>query len=237
MGLLLIFGVLNLIDAQDRVEIGFLNCDGISANLVTQNPICSNCYSSPDHYINIRLFPFSNENLLGFASYPNTVPKEKDGIVINTRNIGFTGSAFNSRPYHLGRTLTHEMGHYFNLLHPWGIYRGDCDEMDFVDDTPAQSDSEYGCEASFSCGGDDNFHNFMGFQDDECMWFFTEGQCDRMRQSIMAFRSELINNQNVCGNSSVVLEDDLISIFPNPTTDRVIIVRDFSLSGKEMNRP
>ena len=48
MGLLLIFGVLNLIDAQDRVEIGFLNCDGISANLVTQNPICSNCYSSPD---------------------------------------------------------------------------------------------------------------------------------------------------------------------------------------------
>ena len=38
-------------------------------------------------------------------------------------------------PYNLGRTTTHELGHYFNLFHLWGDnYCGD----DWVNDTPTR---------------------------------------------------------------------------------------------------
>ena len=69
-------------------------------------------------------------------------------------------------PYHLGRTATHEVGHYFNLYHIWGS--GSCGN-DYCNDTPTQQSSNYGCPSfpsTSSCSGNgsngDMFMNYHG---------------------------------------------------------------------------
>lgn len=66
-------------------------------------------------------------------------------------------------PYNLGATLTHEMGHYFGLLH---TFHGGCDEPgDHIGDTPAVATPNYGCPQRVdSCPnspGADMVDNFM----------------------------------------------------------------------------
>jgi hypothetical protein len=119
----------------------------------------------------------------GVAGYTSTVngPAEKDGVVINYTNFGTTGSV--SAPYNLGRTATHEIGHWLNLIHIWGDeYCGD----DHVDDTPKQRSSNRGCPTGIkmSCepgGYGDMYMNFMDLTADACMNMFTKGQRARMR--------------------------------------------------------
>lgn len=71
--------------------------------------------------------------LFGFATYPGGVDEERratDGIVIDFTAFGTTGTA--KKPFDLGRTATHEVGHWLDLRHIWGDGEGD----DMVDDTP-----------------------------------------------------------------------------------------------------
>ena len=56
-------------------------------------------------------------SLLGYAQFPGG-PASTDGIVCNYTATGNTGTA--SAPFNLGRTATHEVGHYLNLRHIWG---------------------------------------------------------------------------------------------------------------------
>ncbi|MEC8368248.1 MAG: zinc metalloprotease, partial [Bacteroidota bacterium] len=70
-------------------------------------------------------------SLLGYAQFPGG-PASTDGLVCNYTATGNTGTA--SAPFDLGRTATHEVGHYLNLRHIWGD--GGCGASDFVDDTP-----------------------------------------------------------------------------------------------------
>lgn len=73
-----------------------------------------------NRYINIWVCDIGEENL-GFATPPGTAfPEESDGLVIGSPYFGTIGTAVNSFPNHLGRTVTHEMGHYLNLEHLWG---------------------------------------------------------------------------------------------------------------------
>jgi hypothetical protein len=41
-----------------------------------------------------------------------------DGVAIDSKYIGSTGTAI--APFNLGRTATHEVGHWMNLRHIWG---------------------------------------------------------------------------------------------------------------------
>ena len=79
-------------------------------------------------------------SLLGYAQFPGG-PAATDGIVCNYTATGNTGTA--SAPFDLGRTATHEVGHYLNLRHIWGD--GGCGATDFVDDTPDSDGPNYGC--------------------------------------------------------------------------------------------
>ncbi|MGD1957834.1 MAG: M43 family zinc metalloprotease [Fulvivirga sp.] len=73
---------------------------------------------------------------LGYAQFHGG-PAWTDGVVINTMAFGFDVPA--EEPFNLGRTLTHEVGHYLNLSHIWGESRfHNCRDDDYVADTPVQ---------------------------------------------------------------------------------------------------
>ena len=59
-----------------------------------------------------------------------------------TRAFGTTGTA--AAPFNLGRTATHEVGHWLNLRHIWGDDGTGCAGNDFVADTPNQGGPNYG---------------------------------------------------------------------------------------------
>ena len=90
-------------------------------------------------------------------------------------------------PYDLGRTLTHELGHYFNLDHTFaGCGTSNCNTSgDRICDTPAQSVEDYSCPGAGTVAACVNGEyalsmNYMDYVDDACMYMFTGGQATRM---------------------------------------------------------
>jgi PKD repeat protein len=85
-------------------------------------------------------------------------------------------------------TMPHEMGHFFNLDHPWGGSNspgedGNCSIDDGVEDTPptiGTDGNEVGCplEQATCDGSLDNVQNIMDYS--ACAHMFTQGQADRM---------------------------------------------------------
>jgi hypothetical protein len=129
-----------------------------------------------DKYLNIWVCNLEGE-LMGYGQYPGG-DKNTDGVVVDFQYFGTKGSA--KAPFNLGRTATHEVGHWLNLFHIWGD--GDCSIDDFVGDTPDSDNANHGCpREAFGCGGKLMFQNFMDYTDDACMNLFTEGQAKRMR--------------------------------------------------------
>ena len=55
--------------------------------------------------------------ILGYAQFPGG-SASTDGVVISSTYFGRTGSV--TAPYDLGRTASHEVGHWLNLNHIWG---------------------------------------------------------------------------------------------------------------------
>ncbi len=138
--------------------------------------------------------------LLGFATFPGGNPAT-DGVVCDYRYTGITGA---SAPFNLGRTGTHEVGHYLNLYHIWGD--GGCGVGDNVADTPNSDGPNYGCATgNVACGTVDMVQNYMDYSDDGCMNLFTTGQKARM-QAVLApggARSALANSTAACGNQCI----------------------------------
>jgi hypothetical protein len=94
-------------------------------------------------------------------------------------------------------TMTHEIGHWFGLLH---VFQGGCDDGDFCADTPAQASPSNShmatpgdvnsCPARDSCpakAGLDNIQNFMDYTD--CSSLFTTCQGARMLQMYTSYRA------------------------------------------------
>src|SRR5207247_111367 len=85
-----------------------------------------------DRYLNIWVCPLGS-SLLGYAQFPGG-PAATDGVVILHSAFGNTGTA--AAPFNLGRTATHEIGHWLDLHHIWGDDGTGCFGSDFVADTP-----------------------------------------------------------------------------------------------------
>ena len=118
-------------------------------------------------YLNIWVCNLSG-GVLGYAQFPGGAVST-DGVVILTTGFGRNGSA--AAPFNLGRTATHEVGHWLNLRHIWGDAA--CGN-DLVSDTPTQNTSNTGCPAfpKRTCGNTTNgdmFMNYMDYTDDACM--------------------------------------------------------------------
>jgi hypothetical protein len=122
------------------------------------------------------------------------VGQKLDRIVIWWEAFGKQPTA--GWPLNLGRTLTHETGHYFGIEHPF--YQG-CGSAaacgttgDLICDTNPQSTETLGCPGTkSSCGSPDAIHNYMDYSDDPCLWEFTPNQVNRMRCTIEHWRPNL----------------------------------------------
>jgi hypothetical protein len=146
-----------------------------------------------DRYLNVWVCTLG-DGLLGYAQFPGG-PAESDGVVVLNTAFGATGSV--EEPFHLGRTATHEVGHWLNLLHIWGDDRLACRGSDNVGDTPNQGGSNQGCPKfpRISCGNGphgDLFMDYMDYTDDACMCLFTRGQVARMHAALDGPRAALV---------------------------------------------
>ncbi|MEO7264627.1 MAG: zinc metalloprotease [Ferruginibacter sp.] len=140
--------------------------------------------TDPEHKLNMWSCNLG-QNLLGYAYYPGTVSPTIDGVVILYSAFGsrekFPGGTYINN-YDLGRTATHEVGHWVNLIHIWGDDGGSCSGSDMVDDTPNQASENYRCPVfpSVSCNNNgDMSMNYMDYTYDRCMFMFSKGQADR----------------------------------------------------------
>ena len=150
-------------------------------------------------YCNMWTINFGGDmaGTLGYAEFPagsslpgmptgSTASTDTDGLVMGYPYFGSSdkdtyGTFTLSAPYDLGRTATHEIGHWLGLRHIWGD--GGCAVDDYVNDTPTAANSNGGCPAATtnSCNsgaGDelDMTENYMDYTNDACMNMFTEGQ-------------------------------------------------------------
>jgi len=182
-------------------------------------------------YLNIWVADLG-ENLVGRASFPGTVPDAEDGVVVDPRYFGTTGTAVFSAPYHLGRTTVHEVGHYLNLYHPWGSGQPSCEDDDEVADTP-QTSEDYlqQCPSSLqvTCGSLDMYTNYMYYTDDACMAQFTPGQKIRALVTLAGPRLGLTTSQGCqpVGVSSGREQTYSFAVRPNPSSGEV----EFIFSG------
>lgn len=127
------------------------------------------------------------QGLLGYSTFPMDFAgaPTNDGVVILYSTL--PGST--SPTYNLGRTLTHESGHWMGLYH---TFQGGCTGSgDEVDDTPPEESAAYGCPVKRdTCpgAGPDPVQNFMDYTDDSCMTGFTDGQGKRVRAKLRTYR-------------------------------------------------
>ena len=136
--------------------------------------------TDPTQYFNIWVVGDMG-SILGYATFPESAGQWNDGVVLASKYTGVTGA---TAPYNLGRTATHEVGHYLNLRHIWGD--ATCGN-DLVSDTPTHNAENYGVPAYphySTCTGTpvEMTMNYMDYTDDRgmFMFMFTNGQKSRM---------------------------------------------------------
>ena len=104
-------------------------------------------------------------------------------------------------PYNLGRTVTHELGHFYNLDH---TFNGGCAGAgDSVADTPAVAAATYGTPAPGSVAGCVTGQkaltmDYMDYVNDTHMFMFTAGQATRMEAYFATVASDWKTNVLSC---------------------------------------
>jgi hypothetical protein len=183
-----------------------INAASNGAALTAFNSINPASQWDPEKYLNMWTVKFTGgaSTLLGYAQFPDSAgtgvtgigagdvwplgAANTDGVVASYDTFGTLdaddGSFIMNASYQLGRTMTHEVGHWLGLRHIWGD--GGCGVYDFCADTPESDASNGGCPTTHvSCGTTDQVQNYMDYTVDSCMDTFTQDQKNRM-QAIMA---------------------------------------------------
>ena len=183
-----------------------------------------------DRYLNIWVTTLQN-NYLGFTQFPSiadtlkglppTVNELTDGSMIDYRYFGRQTGTVRSSTYGLGRTATHEIGHWLGLIHTWGD--GDGCAEDYVADTPPTkaANQTTQCRQTYStCVNNvktrDLIEDYMDYSPDACMNLFTAGQVARMRAVLQLSpqRQKLIRSVSALPETETLT----VNVYPNPAT-------------------
>ncbi len=164
-------------------------------------------------YINIWVIR-SMGTVGGYAYLPweNTITDYLDGIVMRHDASGNRGTS------QFFKTLAHEMGHYFGLMHPFdnghprmrpeqdscgGNSPATCrDSGDYVCDTPPSTRAFFDCVDRNTCtetpvDRNDNKENYMSYNDDRCRNMFTPGQIELMYSYFEEYRLAMASEENL----------------------------------------
>ena len=169
-----------------------------------------------DYYLNIWVGKLSS-SILGYSHLPTAtnISDEEHGVVINYPFFGISDHV----AYGMGKTAVHEIGHYLNLNHPWGV--GNCDVYnDWVEDTPISEAAYAGMpeHPQTSCESIDMFMNYMDYVYDSSMVMFSIGQADRMRHAFQYHRP-LLQESNGCGIPLLLSSPEIIHTSSENSTD------------------
>lgn len=175
-------------------------------------------------YLNVWVVGFIGSGSVGGYSYLPPAPSSVDGVVVLNTALGTSGTAVGN----LVNTLSHEIGHYFNLYHVWGrdwfspgetVCEINCNHLDCENtgDMVCDTDPCGGAHLNFPCtqrASDceqcPNFpqgqylfplENYMSY-DLACQDRFTEGQATRMCEAIINYRGGLPSPSTVGCQSS-----------------------------------
>jgi Pregnancy-associated plasma protein-A len=194
----------------------------------------------PTRFMNVWVGEVGN-CLLGVAQFPGTGNANEFGVVLAFDGFG-NNPAYVAPGFDLGRTLPHELGHCFSLLHIWGDESG-CANSDFrqsggtcvlpaslagatgdqtVGDTPNQAGATSGCPTGLrtdACSGVSpgfNYQNYMDYTNDACYSMFTKKQVDRMQWTLDNCLASL-KTSNGCLPPVLLLNNAGISAINTPS--------------------
>ena len=146
----------------------------------------------PSRYMNIYTTTAGgNLGYVPFLPACGSPGSSSDRVVVLWESYGENAPI--GSPYNLGRTLTHEVGHYLGLNHTFngGCESGSCNTGgDLICDTAPQNNPTFGCSGS-ACGSPVPDDNYMDYSDDICMEQFTPQQNRRMRCTLEYYRPDL----------------------------------------------
>lgn len=167
--------------------------------------------------------------ILGYSPFPGT-PSAGNTVVMNTfcfgKGAGCASSGYVPQsPFNLGRTVTHELGHFFNLDHTFANDNG-CggSDDDGVTDTPRCGFAQYNCPSNGSVAGCVSGQkqltmNYMDYVDDACMYMFTNGQKTRA----LAYLNTIYSQYNLSTLSTLEINTIDFKVYPNPSNGVVTI--------------
>ncbi len=202
-------------------------------------------YWDNTRYLNMYVVKTINgtSGILGYSSFPGGPPDE-DGIVVRHNYFGRIGTASTS----LGRTTTHEIGHWFGLYHTFnnGCGTDVCLDGDYVCDTPPVSAPNYGCPSSVnSCSNDspdipDQVDNYLDYSNDNCKSMFTTGQKIRMHATLNSLRFDIWQQWNIdstgCDSGYVSPVCNVIADFTS-NSQSICVNNSVQFTNKSLNNP
>jgi hypothetical protein len=215
----------------------------------------------PTKYVNVWISDCDiSLGLLGYSTFPTgttltglgsgTGTSNTDGTWIWAQACGNVGTLTSG--YNKGRTLTHELGHFFGLRHTWGD--ANCG-TDYCNDVPPSQTANYNawpitypfnagtCTTSglYKSNATDGemFMNFMDYCEDAALWMFTSDQATRINTAL----TQSNNRKNLTASALLVCKPDVNSsaesiakqylkavtnVYPNPTNGLINITTDFA---------
>lgn len=211
---------------------------GLDSELIEGNPAITIGYnfgnggSRDSNWAGYLNFVVRDLSVLGFSPLGGNIALG-DAVTIDRNAFGSSAApgcsgsgVFPSAPYNLGRTTTHELGHFFNLRHTFnGDGNGVCGSGgDLIADTPEVANSTYGCPspiavASCVTGQPALTMNYMDYVNDACMYMFSVGQIN-VSEAWIAANLQPFFRPNACQpvEPGFIIASDDTSIFNCPTT-------------------
>ncbi|MES2732784.1 MAG: M43 family zinc metalloprotease [Bacteroidota bacterium] len=226
-------GILRIYDTQTEFDI---NNDDTRLKSLS--------YWPSDQYLNIWIADLKTP-FIGYTQFPDMSglpglsssngPAYTDGAVVDFKMFGRQTGAITSKLYNLGRTTTHEIGHWLGLLHTWGDVEcsdGQCTcGDDHCNDTPPTSSpndvgADNNCKSvNSNCNGQQTINmieNYLDYSPDKCMNIFTKDQKARMRNVLKTSprRLALVQNSTKCLPLPST-EQLTIKVYPNPGNNKI----------------